>query len=413
MAYLPILKRRLAVFLAGILSGAAAAGAQDAGPLVEMPRTIDQEYAEMAERVPGFGGLYLDELGTTHVFLVDLSREREVQNLGERVEVHQGDYDFRDLYAWKSELRQFLSREGMVSLDIDESRNRLVLAAERPYDDRLRNELIGLLRPTSVPAAAVLVEAEELPELQADLQDKIRPVPSGVQIQNNTNGTCTLGVNVTRDGVRGFVTNSHCTGAMGEVTGKIFHQAWVGPLNRVGVETLDPAFTASIFCPDNYRCRFSDSAFVAYDDAALSEGGNIALPAWCLNPPGTLEIGIALPRLPITGATYTNPPIGSILQKVGRTTGCTLGPLKQTCSDIILPPKVDGNPANTDLVLLCQNQVLAAVNPGDSGSPVFRRLGNEAILEGLLWGKSANRFLYSPWSSVTFELGIPHQPDAP
>jgi hypothetical protein len=414
-----ISKRTLAFLLIAILGGTAVASAQDDGLPTEMPLTLDQEYAEMAERVPGFGGLYLDERGTTHVYLVDLAREREVQSLGERVEVHQGDYDFRDLYAWKNELRNLLSREGMVSLDIDETRNRLVLAAEPDFADGLRNELIGLLRPTSVPPAAVLVEVGELPEPMADLQDRIRPIPSGVQIRNENQGGCTLGVNTTRAGVRGFVTNSHCTGKMGVVEGTLFYQKDVWWEDRVGVEEVDPAFVPSSafvpswMCADGFRCRYSDSAFVAYDDAALSEGGNIALPASCLNPAGTLEIGTALPRLPITGSSYANPPIGSILRKVGRTTGCTLGPLKQTCSDIIVVAKIDGELKPTDMVLLCQNQVLAAVNPGDSGSPVFRRLGNEAILEGLLWGKSANRFLYSPWSSVTLELGIPHLPDAP
>ena len=411
-------KRTLGFLLIAILGGTAA-GAQDDGLPTEMPLTIDEEYARMAERVPGFGGLYLDERGTTHVYLVDLALEREVQSLGERVEVHQGDYDFRDLYAWKNELRSFLSREGMVSLDIDESRNRLVLAAEPPFADRLRNELIGLLRPTSVPAAAVLVEVGELPEPMADLQDRIRPIPSGVQIRNENQGGCTLGVNTTRFGVRGFVTNSHCTGNMGVVEGTLFYQKDVWWEDRVGVEEVDPpfipssAFYPSGMCPDKFRCRYSDSAFVAYDDAALSEGGNVALPASCLNPAGTLEIGTALPRLPFTDASYANPPIGAILHKVGRTTGCTLGPLKQTCSDIILPANIDGDLSSNTRMLLCQNQVLAAVNPGDSGSPVFRRLGNGAVLEGLLWGKSANRFLYSPWSSVILELGIPHQPDAP
>src|SRR6185295_6756320 len=84
------------------------------------PLTLDQEYARLAEQVPGFGGLYLDEEGTTHVYLQDLSRAREVQGLGERVEVHQGQYDFRDLMAWKDELRPLLARRGAAFLDIEE-----------------------------------------------------------------------------------------------------------------------------------------------------------------------------------------------------------------------------------------------------------------------------------------------------
>jgi hypothetical protein len=409
-----IAERKLVFLLLATLSGTGA-NAQDDGLPTEMPVTIDQEYARIAERVPGFGGLYLDERGTTHVYLVDLAREREVQSLGERVEVHQGDYDFRDLYAWKIEVRELLSRPGMVSLDIDETRNRLVLTAEPGFADGLRNELIGLLRPTSVPPAAVLVEAGELTEPMMDLQDPFRPVPSGVQIQNENLGTCTLGVNTTRGDVRGFVTNSHCTGEMGEVEDTRFYQNVRTWKKRVGVETYDPAFLAGLGCPSNRRCRYSDSAFVAYDEDHWSQGGNIAFPSYCLNPFSTLEIGAALPRLPITGPSASNPPLGTILHKVGRTTGCTFGSLKATCTDHVVSKKIDGLLFPTDMTLLCQNQVLAGSGSGDSGSPVFRRVGNEAVLEGLLWGKNlaSGHYVYSPWYSVAIELAIPKQPDAP
>jgi hypothetical protein len=407
-------KRNLSILLMAIL-GAAAASAQDDGLPTEMPMTLDEEYASLAERVPGFGGLYLDERGTTHVYLQDLSLAREVQSLGERVEVHQGDYDFRDLYAWKGELRALLSREGMVSLDIDETRNRLVLGALPAFADALRGELAGLLRSTSVPPAAVLVEAGELTEPMMDLQDPFRPVPSGVQIQNENLGTCTLGVNTTRGDVRGFVTNSHCTGEMGEVEDTKFYQNVRSWKKWVGVETYDPAFLAGLGCPTGRRCRYSDSAFVAYDEEHWSQGGNIAFPSYCLNPFSTLEIGAALPRLPIIGPAASNPPLGTILHKVGRTTGCTLGSLKATCTDHAVSKRVDGLLFPTDMTLLCQNQVLAGSGSGDSGSPVFRRVGNDAILEGLLWGKNlaAGRFVYSPWSSVAIELGIPKLPDTP
>ncbi|HEY4591225.1 MAG TPA: hypothetical protein VIJ61_02390, partial [Thermoanaerobaculia bacterium] len=67
------------LWLAALLIAAPAARAQ------EMPQTLDQEYARMAERVPGFGGLYLDEQGTTHVYLQDLSRAGDMQGLGDRM----------------------------------------------------------------------------------------------------------------------------------------------------------------------------------------------------------------------------------------------------------------------------------------------------------------------------------------
>lgn len=98
--------------LVGALLSVPAAQAQDEGTT---PLTLDEEYARLAEEVPGFGGLYLDPEGTTHVYLLDLSRAREVQDLGERVEVHQGLYDFRDLFAWKEEVRPLLSQRGEIA----------------------------------------------------------------------------------------------------------------------------------------------------------------------------------------------------------------------------------------------------------------------------------------------------------
>lgn len=109
-----------------------------AGPAVqaqeqELLLTLDEEFSLLAEQVPGFGGLYLDEEGTTHVYLQDLSRAREVQDLGERVEVHQGAYDFRDLFAWKREVRDLMAEPGVLSLDIDERRKLQV----NPADPRI------------------------------------------------------------------------------------------------------------------------------------------------------------------------------------------------------------------------------------------------------------------------------------
>ncbi|HEY4575965.1 MAG TPA: hypothetical protein VIJ26_18435, partial [Thermoanaerobaculia bacterium] len=130
------------LWLAALLIAAPAARAQ------EMPQTLDQEYARMAERVPGFGGLYLDEQGTTHVYLQDLSRAGDMQGLGDRMVFQQGDYNFGDLFAWKDQVRPQLAQPGAVYLDIDEQRNRLVFGVERAYIDRFNEGLQSFLRGT-------------------------------------------------------------------------------------------------------------------------------------------------------------------------------------------------------------------------------------------------------------------------
>ena len=367
------------------------------------PLTLDEEYARQAEEVPGFGGLYLDEGGITHVYLTDLSREREVQDLGARVEVQQGDYDFRDLFAWKDEVRPLLAERGAVYLDIDEARNRLVFGVERASLEDFNANLKRFLEDTHVPSEAVVVEAADPIEPAALLTDRLRPVPGGVQIQTPT-GTCTLGVNGTRAGVKGFVTASHCTATQSLLEGTPFFQNTFGAFNQVGTETVDPPFFTGGSCPSGRKCRMSDAAFVAYSSPSLSEGGKIANALICLPSQSTLLINPQLPRLPVTGFLFATPVTGSAVAKTGRSTGCTFGTVKNTC--------IDSNVSFTTITMLCQQRVAAVSQKGDSGSPVFLHGGDEATLSGIYWGISPGFYIYSPWIFVFTELGFVI-PDAP
>jgi hypothetical protein len=396
-----ILKRWGRMFLMGaLLATAPMAQAQDLGG--EM-LTLDQEFSRIAEEVPGFGGLYLDEAGTTHIYLVDLSRALDVQDLGERVEVHQGQYDFRDLVAWKEQVRDQLSQRGAVSLDIDERRNRLVFGVERTSVEEFSTALRTFLRNTRVPAAAVVVEAAE-PIVQREfLNDRIRPVPGGVQIESSKGG-CTLGVNAVRLGVRGFVTNSHCTITRGNVDGTVFFQNvlswWQPSLNRVGIETADPAYTMSGSCPSGRLCRLSDSAFVAYDAGTLSGGGQIANPRICPTYGGTPEVDPDQPRLPVTGYLFGTPSAGSVVRKVGSISGCSKGYVTNTCADV----NAYSNGKDTGFTHLCQVLVSAGNLSGDSGGPVFQFHGDHVTLVGILWGGSPSSYAFSPWLAVHGEL---------
>ena len=388
------------LLIGALLAVVPAARAQEEGGM-----TLDEEFARLAEEIPGFGGLYLDKEGTTHVYLTDLSRARDVQDLGERVEVHQGEYDFRDLFAWKDEVRPLLAQRGAVFLDIDEQRNRLLFGVESDALKTFDSELQDFLRGTKAPPEAVIVEPAEPIVPTELLTDRIRPVPGGVQIRNENSGTCTLGVNAIRLGVEGFVTASHCTNTRSVVEGTLFYQNTVGPFNFVGTETVDPAFFTGGSCPGGKKCRLSDAAFVQYFSATFSDGGSIANPILCGITSGPLSVNPAQPRLPVTGFTFGSPQVGSLVAKVGRTTGCTWGPTQNTC--------LDSNVINTNITLLCQNRVTAGALPGDSGSPVFWNLGDEATLLGILWGSniSGTSFVYSPWLYVHAELGGLITPD--
>lgn len=388
------------LLIAALLAVVPAARAQ------ESEMTLDEELARLAEEIPGFGGLYLDKEGTTHVYLQDLSRARDVQDLGERVEVHQGQYDFRDLFAWKDQVRPLLERSGAVFLDIDEQRNRLLFSVERGALESFSSELGSFLRGTRVPPEAVIVEVGDPFEPQEKLTDKIRPVPMGVQITRTSSGSCTLGVNAVRLGVKGFVTCSHCTALRSSVEGSVFFQSTMGSDNQIGVETVDPPFFILGSCPPGRLCRRSDAAFVAYDSASLSEKGQIANPLSCGFAAGTRDIDPAQPRRPLTGFTFGSPLVGFPVTKVGRTTGCTIGIHTNTC--------VDANVAGSVFTMLCQNRVSGVSAGGDSGSPVFIDGGeDEATLVGILWGGGQGFYVYSPWLFVHGELGGLITPEAP
>jgi hypothetical protein len=364
---------------------------------VEGVVTYDQELVRLAEEIPGFGGLWRDGRGQTHAWLVDLSWSLEVQRLDPAgVEVHQGAYDVRELAGWKAELRPLLGREGAISLDLDEAGNRLRLQVERGAEDGFEEAL----RAVRVPREAVILAAGEPFDTFESLTDRIRPVPGGVRIRNAGGGPCTHGFNVVRNGIRGFVTNSHCSATRSLVEGTVFFQRDnLALFDRVGVETVDPPFFTGGSCPSGRRCRFSDAIFVDYDTDSYSAGLKIAHPAFCSIGVGTLLVHPALPRLPITGSTFAVS--GTAVAKVGVSTGCTFGAIQSTCADV--------NVNKTNITMICQEVVAGVGAPGDSGSPVFIHGGDRATIAGLLWGGSTSAGIYSfsSWPLLSTELGFP------
>ncbi|MBI3659079.1 hypothetical protein HY230_01235, partial [Candidatus Acetothermia bacterium] len=43
------------------------------------PQTIDERFAQMAQNVPGFGGMFLDEHGKVNIYLTDQTRVAAAQ----------------------------------------------------------------------------------------------------------------------------------------------------------------------------------------------------------------------------------------------------------------------------------------------------------------------------------------------
>jgi hypothetical protein len=421
--------------------------------------TLDEKLVETARRVDGFGGMFFDDQGSLNVYLVERGQRPSAEALNARqtqveealtdvfgadfiaqgraqrldrqdttqsrrlpeIKIIKGDYDVLQLVGWRADIDRALEVPGVVFTDVDEGRNRLKVGVDSAAS---REQVETTLRASGVPREAVIIEVTKpIKFLQTTLRDTFRPAPGGVQIEPDWGIAppwvyCTMGFNARRLAVDGFVTNSHCTrtqGTSGDLNNTKFDQprevAFTN-VNKVGDERADPGYwVGSGVCPSGRRCRYSDSAFVAY---TVPRGRDIARPTRMFDGE-TSTIDSTSPRFVIVGETSTFVQ-GGVLHKVGRTTGWSFGLVSGTCLNIPV--------ADSDITLLCQHLVrrddpnlggLRVVAPGDSGSPVFSWPlpganpwpGANVLLAGILWGgaEDGSLFLFSPMAQIERELG--------
>jgi hypothetical protein len=246
-----------------------------------------------------------------------------------------------------------------------------------------------------------IVVAKPIHEL-VTLRDYVRPLVGGIQIAFVKGGStylCTLGFIAVRDGITGFITNSHCTSKEFQPDGTVHHQPL--PPSPIGAETSDPpAFDCGV---RGLKCRWSDSVFDQLYSGVAASLGYIA------STTGVNDVSITIATLyKIAFKHVGNAETGTTLRKVGRTTGQTEGVVTNTCADV--------RPIGSRVIRLCQDIVSAGatiVAGGDSGSPVFKLADNpdtaevEVELYGVLWGGSSDgtTFVYSPLANIERDLG--------
>ena len=379
------------------------------GPPEELAATLDEEFVRINGEVPGFGGLFHDENGTPHVYLTDLSQKHRVKRFGKGVRILKGDYEFFDLQKWRLRLRALFHLPGVVTLDVDESRNRLRVGVTRPSASEASADVLAELARLEIPGKAVeIVETDPFLPLtntplvkMSSVQESFNPVPGGVEIGALVS-VCTLGFNVRfiDGGACYFLTADHCSNVSGVTENTQFFQSFSGP--AIGIEKFDPPFLTGGSCPPGFVCRYSDATLAVYDDPDDCELGAIA--RTFLN---SIVVDPTIPRWTIVGKDYT-PVLGQILTKQGRTTGRSEAPLVATCLDV----QVSG----TNIIRLCQNLVAAPPGGaliwagGDAGSPVFAQLpgsDHEVELVGLQWGGmiSGDQYVYTPLRLLEREFG--------
>ena len=359
----------------------------------------------LARGVPGFGGFFLDEQGTPTIYLKDAGQRGAAERAltpwftsqgraAAEMRVRKADFDWADLDRWFSQgSAEALSIPGVVFTDADEARNRVRVGVE---DAGAAGLVRSALARLGIPAAAVTVDVTEPIKQLATLQGTVRPVVAGVQI-NFPGFLCSLGFNASRSGTRGFVTASHCTTTQGGVEGTPYWQPLqtVNP-TQIARETVDPIYTTGGSCPAGRRCRRSDASFARYINSTQNTLGRIARTS-STNKTNLTIVGNWTVTSDATSSSFT---VGQQVNKVGRTTGWSQGPVSATCVNV--------NVSGTSITQLCQTVVSATVGAGDSGSDVFAiTSGTNVKLDGVLWGGSSDGtiFVFSPLANVKGELG--------
>lgn len=440
-------------------------------PGVDRPVTLDDKLAEVAEQVPGFAGMFYDQAGNLNVRMTAPKGELGIQALEAREgkvkkaivsvfgrgvlrsqvpgvgdpELHaQGGlaetkllvltakYDFLTLRRWYHQLNNIFAISGVIFTDIDEMRNRLVIGVERgnaAARQQVEKELVGI----GMPRGMVLIEEADPAYPTNTLKDNFSPKVGAIGIDYGTEGrVCTLGFNAFLNDTPGFVTNSHCTTTQGGVEGTAYSQGGV----YVGKEVVDPLYDAvgdaeGTRC-QALECRWSDSAFVAYDSTVQWSVGHLAKTTTPTILPdhtsfaNTDIITVDPANLYMKIVGEIEPIAGQYFSKIGGSTGWTYSSelqapdnygasIGRSCSDERQGGHADGGP---NKVFLCQFVVSAGVFGGDSGSPVFVWLPDGTVyLAGIVWGSIGSvddpnpqnhvvgtHFLFSPMDQVRWEL---------
>jgi hypothetical protein len=347
-------------------------------------RTPDDEFARASRaEAPGFAGFYLREDGTPVIRLVDGARRGEVQRYlaqelaaarrGRHADAPQqpvfvpAAYDFAQLKDWAEALTPLIStRDDVFLVDVDEVENRVMLGvADATATGAVRAEAARL----GIPAAAVHVQTQPRPQMRASLRDRQTTLKGGIQIAFSQY-YCTLGFPATRNstGASIFVTNSHCTGTQNASDGIAIHQNVVASGNQIGNEIADRGLYACV--SGVASCRQADAAYISNNGTRAVGRGLIARTNWATGAnAGTTIVG----DFRIVGRYTGSLPVGTSLDKTGRTSGSTYGNVTNSCVTI-------GS-------LRCQDISKVWSEGGDSGSPVYVWLSNNDVqLHGVMWG---------------------------
>lgn len=419
------------------------------------PRGAEVQSVALAAQIPGYGGHYFDRDGNLIAYVTDTThaaaRHALAPVLGAfryaprgragqgRIVLRKGDYEFRQLGAWRDALSQeALPLEGVVLVDLDEAANRVTVGVQ---DDAARARVEAVAATRGVPEAAVRfqktepivsdaldVSYAEQPDFDfTTLGAYNRPITAGVQIgliaehqPANTYTSCTIGL-VARDAwlTPVLVTNSHCSYNVATLEYTSWHQPSPSA-PQVAYESADPQGQIirgySVWNTQSVVSRQSDAALGPLTvDASQLGVGTIQGTSYTSYGPttrGSVEVPPSRWTFRVAGED-PGTPLNVYANKMGHKGGWSYGEIINTCADARVIYDRYGGPsgASVDLRLPCQVFARYYSEGGDSGGPVFYwgGSGDEVILFGIHWGRGGSGAsgygVFSPIDQIEAELG--------
>ena len=390
------------------------------------PDTLDALFVELDYKLGGFSGLYVDKDNTLVVglttgnkaslneasiistieetlgssFFEDVAR---TESNNPALSIRTDKYSFKELNAWRNHASKLFA-DGVTFLDVDEIKNKVVLGVE---NEKMKSKVLeGYKRERlAIPSDAFEIIILPAAQTSANINQKNRPTVGGLEINYKKSPndigfySCTLGYNVTRLGVKGFITNSHCSKTWGYPDSTIQYQI---ANYAVGYEVHDPTYNYSWWpwvCSPGFRCRNSDSAFYRYYSSVNSQKRVADVTSY-----STWSGGSHTYNQTRDVSTYQHPAVGHIVYKVGQKSGGTTGAIGASCFTILQ--------AGSNRILRCQYRANMLSRSGDSGSPVFARscisTGCPVKPTGLHWGgvNVLNYAYFSPLNAVMNEMQL-------
>jgi hypothetical protein len=383
-------------------------------------RSIDDEFAYLVGVIPGgFGGWYYDREGRPNVWLVEHTQKEAAiaalipilknrfVDLGGRamdldnIQILQGQYDFRTLKQWRERIDQvaFSSIRGLVSTDVHEGKNRILLGVEDAGDVGVIRQIEVMLSGLNIPGEAVVIERRARGNLAKLLTDYTRLVHGGYEIRHRDEVQghlfgCTMSFNAKLATTLGFVTAAHCSNTWDGWDGEVYYQLAENSTYKIGEETRDPGFSTGGLCPSGFVCRWADALFATWTAPDRADFRFIAR----TTKRDSLRGSITVASTPFEiAAEDPYPDMGEEMDKLGISTGWTYGQVFDTCVNI-----------NWDnyRMFLCQDRFSTGLQLGDSGGPVFTALTQyDVVLRGLVWSGADGFVNMSNMSNIELDVG--------